>query len=281
MQKIALLTDSACDLTLDQLKENNIKLAPLKIIYSYGEFEDILEINADKVYSTLEEEIPSTSLPSNNSIEKVLQEIEDEGYTHIISINISNKLSGTSNSIRLLLEDHPKLTSYVFDSKTLSIAEGAIVLEAAKLIKEGKTFDEIVKMLPQIRKKLHGYFTLNTLEYLKKGGRIGKVSGTIGELLNLKPIIHVDDNGEYETTAKVRGRKQALSKLHKIIEEYTSKSECKVWVLQGGAKKEQAKFYESLENSNNISELGEATVSPALGVHTGPGLIGVVIQEKV
>lgn len=280
MQKIALLTDSACDLTLEQLKEYDIKLAPLKIIYSYGEFEDILEINADKVYSSLDEEVPSTSLPSNSSIEKVLNQIEEEGYTHVISINISGNLSGTSNSIRLLLEDHPKLTSYVFDCKTLSMAEGAIVLDAARLIKDGKTFEEIIEILPTIRKRTHGYFTLNTLEYLKKGGRIGKVAGTIGELLNLKPIIHVDDEGIYETATKVRGRKQSLSKLYRIVEEYTAKGKCKLWVLQGGAKEEGAKFYEALKELNNISEIGEATIGPALGVHTGPGLIGVIIQEE-
>ncbi|MCR6515004.1 MAG: DegV family protein [Clostridium sp.] len=281
MQKIALLTDSACDLTFEQLKENNIKLAPLKIIYNSGEYEDIIEISADDVYEKIEVEVPKTSLPSNETIDKILNKIEEEGYTHVLAINISSKLSGTSNSIRLLLEDHPNLTSYVYDCKTLSIAEGAIVLDAAKLIKAGKSFEEIIEALPEIRNRTEGYFTLNTLEYLKKGGRIGKVSGTIGELLNLKPIIHVGDDGVYETYAKVRGRKQSISRLQKIVEEAASKGQCKVWVLNGGAKEDGAKFYQTIKGLDlkNIIELNEATVGPALGVHTGPGLLGVIIQE--
>ena len=93
-------------------------------------------------------------------------------------------MSGTNNSIRLLLEDHPKLTSYVFDTKILAMPEGIVALETAKLIKEGKSFEEIIKEIPIIRKRITGYFTLNTLDYLIKGGRIGKVSGMIGQMLN-------------------------------------------------------------------------------------------------
>ncbi len=280
MQKIAILTDSGSDLTTEQLKENNIEFAPFRIIYSNGEFEDKIDISPKEVYESLEKEIPTTSLPSASRIENILNKLEEEGYTHVIAVTISNGLSGTGNAIRLALEDHPKLTSYVFDTKILSMAEGALVLNAAQLVKEGKTFEEIIEELPKRRKKTHGYFTINTLEYLKKGGRIGKVAGTIGEILNLKPIISVNDEGVYYTFAKVRGRKQSMNKLVKIAKEHLEKGKSKVWVLCGGSSDEEFNtLYDAISKLDNIESIAPATIGPSLGVHTGPGLLGVVVQE--
>ncbi len=280
MQKIAVLTDSGSDLTLDELKKNKIEFAPFKVIYSTGEFEDKIDLSPEKVYADLDKEIPTTSLPSTARIENILNKLEEEGYTHVIAVTISSGLSGTSNSIRLALEDHPKLISHVFDTKILSMAEGALVLNAAELVKEGKTFEEIIDELPKLRKKTYGYFTINTLEYLRKGGRIGKVAGTIGEILNLKPIISVDDEGVYYTFAKVRGRKQSINKLLKIAKEHLDKSKCKVWVLNGGSSYEEFNpFFEAVSKLHNIESIAPATIGPALGVHTGPGLLGLVFQE--
>lgn len=280
MQKIAILTDSGSDLTTEQLKENNIEFAPFRIIYSNGEFEDKIDISPKEVYESLEKEVPTTSLPSASKIENILNKLEEEGYTHVIAVTISSGLSGTGNAIRLALEDHPKLTSYVFDTKILSMAEGALVLNAAQLVKEGKTFEEIIEALPKLRKKTHGYFTINTLEYLKKGGRIGKVAGTIGEILNLKPIISVNDEGVYYTFAKVRGRKQSMNKLVKIAKEHLEKGKSKVWVLCGGSSDEEFNaLYDAISKLDNIESIAPATIGPSLGVHTGPGLLGVVVQE--
>ncbi|MDQ0150217.1 DegV family protein [Eubacterium multiforme] len=280
MQKIAVLTDSGSDLTLEQLKDNNIEFTPFKIIYSTGEFEDKIDLSPEEVYASLDKEVPTTSLPSTARIENILTKLEEEGYTHVIAVTISSGLSGTSNAIRLALEDHPKLISYVFDTKILSMAEGALVLNAAELVKEGKTFEEIIEELPKLRKKTYGYFTINTLEYLKKGGRIGKVAGTIGEILNLKPIISVDDEGVYYTYAKVRGRKQSINRLLKIAKEHLDKCKCKVWVLNGGSSIEEfTPFYEAVSKLHNIESIAPATIGPALGVHTGPGLLGLIFQE--
>ncbi|MGL5087612.1 MAG: DegV family protein [Clostridium sp.] len=279
MEKIALLTDSGCDLSLETLNENNIYMLPLSIIYSYGEFEDKVSISPEEVYNNLEKEVPTTSLPSAKKINSVLDTITSEGYTHVIVIAISSGLSGTSNAIRLALENYPKLNSYVFDSKLLAYPEGMIILEVVKAINEGKSFNDIISTLPSIRKRTYGYFTLNTLDYLRKGGRIGKVAGTIGEMLNLKPIIGVNDDGVYHTVCKARGRKQALSKLTDILKEHLTKGKCKVYVLQGGAAQEANNYLESIRSLDNIIEIGIASISPALGVHTGPGLIGLAIQE--
>lgn len=279
MQKIALIVDSACDLSLEVIKEKNIKLLPLRISYSHGEYKDKIDISADEIYGNLEKEVPKTSLPSAEDLEKILIDLENEGYTHVIAVTISSGLSGTFNSIRLALEDHPNLTSYVFDTKILAMPEGIVALEVANLIEEGKSFEEIVSELPTIRKNIIGYFTVNTLEYLKKGGRIGRVAGTIGDMLNLKPIVTVDEEGIYYTVCKARGRKQSISKLTSFLKDELKENKCKVWVLHGGALEEAKSILESLKGLNNILSLDISQISPALGVHGGPGLLGLAIQK--
>lgn len=278
MQKIALITDSACDLDLNTLKENNINLLPLRIIYSNSDYRDRIDITPQEVYDNLENEVPKTSLPSAQETEEILTKLETEGYTHVICISISSGLSGSFNAIRLALEDHPKLTSFVYDSKILAYPQGEIVLEVAKLIKEGKSFEEIVQEIPEIRKRVIGYFTINTLEYLKKGGRIGRLAGTVGELLNLKPIITTDEDGVYYNVAKVRGRKQSLSKMTELLKGYLDKSKCEIAVLHAGCEDEAIKYMNSLKDLPNVESIKIAEISPALGIHGGPGLIGFSVK---
>lgn len=279
MQKIALIVDSACDLPLELINEKNIKLLPLRVTYSHGEYKDMIEITADEIYKNLEKEIPKTSLPSAEDLENILIDLENNGYTHVIAVTISSGLSGTFNSIRLALEDHPKLTSYVFDTKILAMPEGIVAIEVANLIEKGCSFEDIVKSIPEIRSNITGYFTVSTLDYLKKGGRIGKVAGTIGEMLSLKPIVSVDEEGVYYTVCKARGRKQSIIKLTEILKANLSENPCKVWVLHAGVLEEAKSILESLKNLDNIVSLGISQISPALGVHGGPGLLGLAIQK--
>ena len=193
MDKIALITDSASDLNTDFAKTNNIKILPLKIIFSDREYDDGIDITPKMLYEALPKEIPKTSLPSIEKFAYALEEVKNEGYTHVIIITISSGLSGTYNSARLAAENISGLETFVFDSMTLTMSEGAMVIETANLIKEGKSFNEIVDILPTFRSKIDVFFTIDTLEYLIKGGRIGKVAGTIADALNLKPIITVGD----------------------------------------------------------------------------------------
>lgn len=279
MQKIALIVDSACDLSLETIKEKNINLLPLRVSYSHGEYKDKVDISADEIYKNLEKEVPKTSLPSAEDLEEILVSLENNGYTHIIAVTISSGLSGTFNSIRLALEDHPKLTSYVFDTKILAMPEGIVAMEVADLINAGKTFEEIVAAIPTIRNNITGYFTVSTLEYLKKGGRIGRVAGTIGDMLNLKPIVTVDENGVYYTVCKARGRKQSMTKLTALLKDSLAQGPCKVWVLHAGVLEEAKMFLDTLKDLDNIVSIDISQISPALGVHGGPGLLGLAIQR--
>lgn len=280
MEKIALITDSASDISIELLNENKIKLLPFKVIYSDGEYEDRIDLTPQMMYDRLKTEIPKTSLPSIEKMTNVFKEAIEEGCTHAIIITISAAFSGTYNAVRLVSEDFPELKTFVFDSKTLTMAQGAMVLEAAKLIKMGKSFEEITEILPTYREKIDLFFTIDTLEYLQKGGRIGKVAGTVGQLLNLKPIITVADDGTYRTAAKVRGSKQAVSKLTDIFKGYLEKGKYKAWILDGNGSDKVQSLYETIKDLPNVIECRIAgTIGPALGVNTGPGLVGLAIER--
>jgi len=280
MEKIALITDSASDISVELLAEKNIKLLPFKVIYSDREYDDRIDITPQMMYERLKEEIPKTSLPSIEKMINTLEEAIAEGYTHAIIITISAAFSGTYNAMRLVCEDFQELETFVFDSKTLTMAEGAMVLETAELIKEGKSYKEIIEILPTYREKIDLFFTIDTLEYLQKGGRIGRVAGTIGDLLNLKPIITVAEDGTYRTAAKVRGSKQSVSKLTGIFKTYLEKGKYKAWILDGNGFDKVQNLYESIKDLPNVVECTIAgTIGPALGVNTGPGLVGLAIES--
>lgn len=281
MEKIALITDSTCDLTEEIIKKYNIKILPLRVIYKDAEYIDRVNITPQQVYDNLAKEVPSTSLPAMSDIEDLFTSIEEQGYTHIIAATISSGLSGTFNAVKLIAENHPNITAFVFDSKALSYGLGAIVEECGKFIAEGKTFEEIVNIMPSIKERISVYYVVETLEYLKRGGRIGKVSGTIGELLNIKPIISIDEEGKYFTYAKVRGRKQSINKLMDIAKEILATTKAKIIVLQGGAIEEGKKIYESFKNMRNVTTLHFSDISPVLGVHTGPGLLGITVVKEL
>ena len=279
MQKIAIFTDSACDLTDAELNEYGIRFLPLQIIYKDNSYRDRVEISADEVYGNLEKEVPKTSLPTGTDIDALFLELKKEGYTHAIGVMISGGLSGTANSVKLMAEEHPEIETYIYDTKNLSISEGIMALKAAKMVKDGLSFEEIKEALPEEKKSVDTYYCLATLEYLIKGGRIGKVSGTIGQILNIKPIIYVNEEGVYVTLDKARGTKQAYMKLVSILKDNLEKTKCKVYVMHGGAKKEAQDMVERIKDLPGILSLEFRQISPALGVHTGRGLIGIAVER--
>ena len=241
-----------------------------------------MTISEEQVYEDLSNGIiPTTSLPDLQYTENIIRKLKDEGYTHVVVVSVSSNLSGTFNSIQLLCEEHPELMYYFFDTKTLGFPVGAIALEVSKLIKEKVSFEEIIDKLPNIKKSISGYVTFNTLEFLKKGGRIGRVAGTVGEMLHLKPIISSDDEGHLYPFCKVRGRKKSISKLKEILNSYLEGGKCRVWVLNGAALEEARAFFEEIKNKHNISEISFETIGSAMGVHTGPGAIGLCIKKNI
>jgi len=280
MSKIALITDSTSDVDKEMIEMYDLKVLPLRIIYKDREYIDRITITPKEVYDNFAYEIPSTSLPSMQDMEDMYLKLEEEGYTHAIAVIISANLSGTYNTLRLVSENHPSIETCVFDSKSLTIGEAAIVEECGEMIKCGKSFNEIVEALPEIQSRVTVYYAVDTLKYLIKGGRIGKVSGTIGEILNIKPIISINSDGVYYTYAKAKGKKKAISKLVDIAREALENTPCKIWVMHGGAYEEVKPFSETIAALPNITRLSFGEISPVAGVHTGPGLLGIIIVKE-
>lgn len=281
MEKIALITDTTSDLPQDIIEKYNIKILPFRIIYKDREYKDKYEITPKEVYDNFEKEIPTSSLPLAQDMEDLYDELEKEGYTHAIAITLSSGLSGISNALRLVSENHDNIESFVYDSKTISWGEGILVKKCAELIEEGKDFNYIKNILPELRKKVKLFFVVGTLEYLRKGGRIGRISGTIGDLLNLKPIVAVDDEGRYFTHSKVRGRKQSLNKMVNIVKEIVNDKEHDIIVLNGCSDEDCKYMIDQFEKIDNVSSVNYGgDISPVSGVHSGPGLVGVVLVEK-
>lgn len=280
MDKIALITDTTSDLSEEFIKEYNIEVLPFRIIYKDREYLDKIDITPEEVYEGFKKEIPTSSMPSMDDMEKLFKKLEDEGYTHAVAIVLSTGLSGIYNGLKIVSESHPKIKTLLWDSKSISLGEGAQVINCGKLIKKGLSFEEIKEEVPKFYERVHLYFVVGTLDYLKKGGRIGKVSGTIGELLNIKPIVSPDKNGVYATVDKVRGRKQSLNRLVDIAKGHLKEHKCMVYVMHGDALEDSKWFYDSIKSEARITSMNYGgCISPVSGVHSGPGLVGLVMVE--
>ncbi|OON90447.1 MAG: fatty acid-binding protein DegV [Epulopiscium sp. Nele67-Bin001] len=274
---IAVLADSACDLPKAVLDQYKIYTIPMSIIYKDKEYLDQVTITPQEVYDKMATEVPTTSLPDREYGLNVLKQIEDEGYTDVLVVTISNVLSGTPNAIRILSEEYPSMRFHFFDTKTLGVPEGVVVREAAKLVSKGLPINTVLKQLEEIRTRIKGYILVDTLEYLIKGGRLSKTAGAVGTVLNLKPIVSHNEEGKLYTHAKPRGKKQSRKQLKEILEEHLKQSSCEVWVLHAASKPEADEFLESIKDLGGITEIHSYQIGAAMGVHTGPQTIGVVV----
>lgn len=281
MEKIALVTDSACDLDENTIKKYNIFMLPFRISYKDREYKDKIDIDQDYLFDNIENEIPKSSLPSMEDIEKTYNSLEKQGYTHVIAVVISSGLSGTYNAFKIVSENHKNIGTYIYDSKTTSIGEGAIVAECGKLIESGKSFEDITKEIPQIKKKTHLFFVFGTLEYAKRGGRIGKIAGTIGEFLNIKPIVIFDDDGECLAYAKARGRRKSIEKMIDIGKSILENKKCDVYILSGASEKDAKLMYDTFSKLSNVNVMHYVDkISAVVGIYSGPGVVGMCFEEQ-
>ncbi|WP_232696835.1 DegV family protein [Brevibacillus daliensis] len=279
-QKIAILVDSCTDIPLDLVKKYNLYVVPLKINYRDKEYLDGVDITAEEVYNRLPVEIPKTSLPSGSYIVGILDQIKADGYEKVLAVTISSGLSGTHNVINLIGSEYEGLDIFVLDTKNIGMGSGFNAVQAAEYIEEGMDWDTLIQTVSTNISNSKIFFCVSTLEYLQKGGRIGLVSSILGNVLNLKPIISCNEDGVYYTVAKVRGRKQSIKKAMDIAVEFAHKrKKYNVAISHSNAEEEANQIKEILVPllpNVNIFTIGQ--ISPALGVHAGPGLIGVGIQ---
>ncbi|MBP8683169.1 DegV family protein [Trichococcus shcherbakoviae] len=277
---IAVLADSCNDIPQELLEKYQIYTLPLMINYKDASYRDRVDITPEQVYERFQEEIPKTSLPLPETIVETFAKIKADGFDQVIVSAISSGLSGTYQTIKLLAEDIPDMRIAVIDTLNIAIASGFVALYAAEQIEAGLPFDEVVTKTQAAVKKSTILFGVGTLEYLMKGGRIGKVSGILGSALNIKPIISCNEDGIYYTVAKVRGRKQSIQKLIDMTREKLGQHKnYYLSICHGDDYEEMLLMKEQLKDLVAGAKIyAEGQISPVLGVHTGPGLLGVGIM---
>ncbi|NLY37079.1 MAG: DegV family protein [Tissierellia bacterium] len=281
IQKIAILVDSGSDVPKEMVKKYKMYVAPLTINYKDEQYTDGVDISAEEVYRRLESEIPSTSLPSPTMIQSIFDQIKVDGYERVLAVTISSGLSGTYNIIRMLGEEQEDLDVFVVDSKNISIASGFNAIQAAQYIEEGMDWESLKKTLTENTGNSRVFFCVSTLKYLQKGGRIGLVASILGETISMKPIISCNEEGIYYTVSKTLGESRALNKALELAIEFIGDSQkYNLGVVHAGVQNKADKIRTSLITSlPNYKILVDGEISPALGVHTGPGAIGVVVQK--
>ncbi len=279
-QKIAILVDTCCDVPMDMVKAYGMYVLPVKIIYHDREYLDGIDITAEEVYRSFDKEIPKTSLPSGEYIEKTLRQIQKDGYEKVLAITLSSGLSGTNNIVSLVAQEFKGLDIFVLDTKNIAIGSGFHAIQAARYIEMGLSFEEIIEKLQKGIPHSKVFFVVSTLEYLQKGGRIGLVASLFGNALNLKPIISCNEEGIYYTVAKVRGRKQSISRLMEIAKKEIAKyKHYNIAIVHGDAQKAADEVIQQMkEQLPGMEVFVEGQISPVLGVHTGPGLVGIAVQ---
>lgn len=282
-EKIAILTDSASDVPQDIIDKFNIKVIPLKVIYSEEEeYIDKINITADEIINRMPDEIPTTSLPSAEDIESILDQFVKDGYTKVLAITISSGLSGTYNLVRLLAEDYDQLDIHTVDTRSIGIGSGLHTIYATELIEAGYDWETIKEKIDSQRERSLILFHLQELSYLQKGGRIGLVSSMLGSLLNIQPIISCNEDGIYYTVSKARGLKRSINNLVKDLKDFVKEGKkVNIGVAYGSQEvKEIAHgILERLKKEiPHANQIFFDQISPVLIVHTGPSLIGASVQ---
>ena len=282
-QKIALLTDSCADIAPELAERYHIFVVPLRILCADGEYLDGVNIRGADIYQRLKAgELPQTSLPAAVEIEKLLTRIVEEGYDGVIAVMLSGGLSGTFNLLRLVAEEcRGKLEVRAFDSVSGSLGLGMTVLQLAEDIQSGMGWEELTeRRVPQLIQGSFPFFSVDTLEYLQKGGRIGKVTATAGMLLQIKPILTFAPDGQLTSVAKVRGRHQVIDKLVALtVQRCGEHKRYNLAVANGGAPEEMAIVKEKLTAAlPDYDHIWEGEIDGTLSVYIGDGILGAAVQ---
>lgn len=281
-EKIALLTDSTADLTPAMREGKPIYVVPLKIRCDDGEFSDGVDIFAQDVYDRLHRgELPRTSLPEGGVVSDTLDQIRADGYEKVIAVMLSGGLSGTCNLVRVQAEQRDDLDIAVFDSRSGSLGIGIIVLQLWEEIQAGADWDKLIhERVPHLVDNTFPFFSVDTLEYLRRGGRIGRITALAGTMLSIKPIITFSEDGQLQSIAKVRGRKQVQDKIVELLRsKFRAGKRYNLGVANGGAPAEMAELSEKIRaRFPDFVHCWEGAMDATLSVYIGDGVIGGGIQ---
>ena len=276
-QKTAILMDSGGDLPLELCEREGIEFLPLHVIYPERDYLDGVDIDPAMIYRRFPGEIPSTSTPSPQEILDKLKGLAEQGYKNVIAVTISSALSSTGNTIAAAARQLRELNVSVFDTKNISFGSGIFALWAARQLKAGVKYEELVNRLRAKRSDSRQFFYMDTLRYLRHGGRIGRVSSLVGEALHIKPIISCDPDGVYYTVAKIRGERMGKKRLLDEVVQAVGNRRCWIVIGHGGAPEEAEQMKAMLREKLTYMEyLFTKQINATLANNTGPGLLGVM-----
>lgn len=281
---IVILTDSASDIDASVRQSLGIVAVPLKVMFGPQTYLDGVTISSSVFFEKLKESsvLPTTSQPSPLEFAEAYKAIHEQygDDVQIIAIILSSALSGTYQSAMIaksMLDESIDIT--VIDSRKASYVHGMICVEAARAAREGKSKQQILDMIDRYLDEVQVYFIVDTLEYLQKGGRIGRASAVIGSLLNIKPILTLDPAGYVSAYDKVRGTKKALNRVLETLQEYAGGKPVKTAVLHSSALDLATEISARIKQEFQVVDSHLEEIGPVIGTHAGPGLLGIIMVK--
>ncbi|MEC9270529.1 MAG: DegV family protein [Actinomycetota bacterium] len=278
MSSIQIVTDSSCDLPEDLVTQLGIDIVPLKIRFGETEFVDRLELTTDQFWEKCRQtdELPSTAAPAPGAFVEVFRRAATTGANGVVAIVLSGELSATIEAAQQAAREvDGEIDVRVVDSRTVTLGLGAIVMAAAQAAKAGASLDEVSDVASDGASRTQVHAALDTLENLRKGGRIGAAQSLLGSMLSIKPLIEVRD-GVVEPAGKQRTRSKALSYLVGVVEKHAERIES-IYVLHAACDDVDS-FVEQI-SSLVQTEVLVAQVGPVVGAHAGIGTIGIAFQS--
>ena len=276
---IRIVTDSSCDLPSGLIEQYGISVLPCYVVVDDQTFKDGLEIQADDFYRRLlaDGRTPTTAQPTPSDFQTVYRELVGQG-DQIISIHVSSKLSGTLNSAqqaKASLDDGSAVE--IIDSQLASIPLGLAVLDAAIMASKGGSVHDIAGQIRQRLSLHHGLFALDTLEYLQKGGRIGKARAFMGSVLHVKPILRLQD-GEAHPVERPRNRERAIRRLVELAQELAPVR--RLAVIYSTNADRMAELKQGLTGILPADQIIESRFGSTLGTYIGPDALGVAVTQE-
>ncbi|HNC87703.1 MAG TPA: DegV family protein [Anaerolineales bacterium] len=275
---IRIVTDSTCDLPDEVTKQQAITVIPLNINIGNDTFQDGIDLTRTEFYARLPEYSPSpkTAAPGPDVFKKEYERLADEGARSILSIHISETLSATINSARTAAEQFTRIPVIVLDSSQLSLGTGFLVEKAAIMGAAGETMEMIVSTLQKMMKRTYVFASLKTLEYLRRSGRMNFALASFGELLQIKPLLHMHLGKA--TAHRTRTQKRATERLLSWLNEYAPYE--KLAVLHAGAQDEAEALREKVRSFLPNDDVSIIQITPVLGAHLGIGALGFACISK-
>nr|WP_154983134.1 DegV family protein [Paenibacillus xylanexedens] len=277
--KVAIVTDSTADIPEELVRKYGIHVVPLRVLFGEENYADGVELTSEQFYDKLRQSavLPTTSQPSPTDFMDVYQRLLDENPDRpIVSIHLSSGMSGTYQSAMLgksLLEREADLT--IIDSKSASYGYGLMVVHAAELAEQGKSVTEIAVAVEAMQQSRKLFFLVDTLEYLQKGGRIGKASAILGTLLNIKPILSIDEEGVIYAVEKVRGHKKAMARIIELFQRDLAGKRVNLAVGHTADPPSAEACAEQLRGHFTLNEVIYTNIGAVIGSHVGPGVIAI------